>query len=226
MSHKTQGLRAFGLTLLVGLGLIASIPAASSAAGEWKIEGKTLTSLEVSKELLGAYAGEEFAITTMHLTLSCKELTPENESTFILTSGEGQATFFLEKCEIKPNHGCQIIEPVEFSFRMKLILHAGKTYVLIFPRTAKTSIIVAKFKKEVICLYGETLPYVGSVVAEFGKEEQVELAQQPMTFNPAINSLFPSDILKLGSYVATIKGQAMLSLFGGPFKGQAWTGIG
>ncbi len=200
----------------------------SQPSKEWKIDGKTLTELELKKEAVFGAASTAFTLTDqwfVGLEVSCETLTLEGA---IFQGGQGQVAGLLESCGIfiegNPVETCEVEEPVNLKLATsKLLSHGKVTYHLLSPLVG-TTLFTVGFKpiEEGPCYLGEFFEYQGSIV---GETENGERINQPLTFSSAISSLFPSDALNLGISPAALEGKASLSLSGAS-KGKPWTGIG
>lgn len=223
--HK-YGLKAFGVSLMAVLGLMAMFAVAAQAenlsdggkAGKFKVEGSS--ALVIGAKFVGVQEGAgKLLIAAKNAFVECKKGK--------VTSGEGvsesevKAVVLFEECATFEDKSpfnaltaCNVIgEPastgkVEAKGVGKAILHEGKLYVLLSGAPFAT----IKFGPE--CGIGVKVEVKGSVVAEVdnGEEKLTHL----LTFSEAIQKLFQvggvGDKLLYGASEAFINASATVEL--------------
>jgi len=240
MSHGKYGLRAFGLTIVAALGLMAFM--AAGAQANWLyLEGGVaheLTSNELV-EVTKHSADGTLLIEGVNASILCQKiqgndllLIPGNATTATAT---GKVAFSecvtLEKSTGKEVKNCNPLnQPIEAAGKAKVILHTnGQNYVLFEPEAGKPFTTI-KFGE--LCALIETSNVTGSLVAECGElnassvfvQEDCKIHQVKHLLRQAPEALFPSDILKFGAHKATIDGIVAAELAGVGHKGQSWSG--
>jgi hypothetical protein len=219
MSHRKFGLRAFGLSILAVLGLMAVM--AAGAQAEYKVAGVKLT----ANEAVAVETDEtgNLLVPAQELEIKCTEVEGENLTLVPETEVTGKLKFkncvtFQKKAESK---NCKPVEPITAGGKGHLVLNAAKTktYVLFEPnKNAKNEFepfTVVHFGE--LCALGEENPVTGFLAAECLTEALVankcETEQAKHLLKQAPATEF-ADELKFGKNPATLDGVAAAKLNG------------
>ncbi|HEY0390082.1 MAG TPA: hypothetical protein VGC63_00045 [Solirubrobacterales bacterium] len=221
--------RAFGFSLVMALGLIASMAAGAQASEKsWLVSGADIA----SNQLVEVSAHKEFILDVEkenNLEILCLRVSGDD---VLLVASTTTATgkLLFSECDVYQNGvlstACSppnIAEPITVSSKSKLILSGGKNYILFEPEVAGGNLAQIKFKPP--CSLPETNNVKGTFVAECLKastleavdckqEEQTHLLQQA----PAAS--FAEDKITYGTKEARLLGVAALQLT----SGAAWCG--
>jgi hypothetical protein len=232
MSHRKHGLKALGLSFLVVLGLMAFSAAGAQAAGEYDVNGHTLTELGLSEESI---TGEGVAGTTslllvqlpgLHILIHCSLLHATGK---ILLGGVSHGTITFSTCHTKINGSfepeCDPIEPIIANVLNNLILHGSPTatYIL-FEGSGAGSLFTTLVFPEGCLFIPEEVEITGSVVTEC-LTVACSTSNATHKITPNNSGLFPSDRLFFGATEATFTGEAELKL-SGIHSGQGWAALG
>src|SRR6188472_683775 len=219
MARRRSRLGIFRSALLVLLSLGALAATHAQAEGEWRVEGKKLTTEEAFTGLLAGKTEYSFLIPTSNLTIKCK--LKLWVGAVILPSGESNGANQYKECQSfvagKETPSCNP-GTIELKFKSLLILHNGKTYFLFEPReNARFGVI----KLGEFCALGESADIKGTYVmacVEFSCE--TEMVAHSM--EPASAELFPSDKLTFGTKAMTFDGTDVVEP-GGINYGKLWS---
>lgn len=177
MNRAKHGLTALGACLLASLALMAYAATAAEAAGEWSIDGKTMTELALSSApLVGELeSSSSFSIsstigkTKEKISISCAKLEVKNG--LLLKGGEATGEFLLSSCKTtigeKESAACKPAEPVAMNERLLLILHGNRIFALVDPNGVGG--ILGAFKFSELCAVGEKASVTGTFVYECPK---------------------------------------------------------
>jgi hypothetical protein len=241
MNYASHGLRAFGLCLLVCLGLMAISASGAQAAEEWLIEGARApenTPIHAAIHPLKVTLKKHivFLIPALNLEILCSELASDDglliQNTLILI------LLLLKNCEtiIKGvvSKGCKPAEPIDLRLLGHLFLHGELkklTYILFEPDKS-TKFGGITYSEETCALPSENL-LTGAFVAECLSEKLQTKEETGIDYcleelvhhliQQAPEKLFEKDILLYGIHPALIDGIFDL-LLSGANEGKRWSG--
>lgn len=234
---RKHGLRTLGLCLMAALGLMAFSSVAQAA--EWYINGVTLKKTETisgkntTEQLFEMQLGKSKNVIIFH----CQKLTIDEGRIFGNEEehpGTGLVTFLYTSCPTLLNGiawSCKPVEPIQLKARILLILHEGKTYLLVEPDTG-TSFGELGFRfGEESCL--ATGPITGEMVYQClepaGTPVDCATSRVTQLLSPASSAIFNGATLPLaqglkwGSNLMTLNGSMALELSGVNI-GKPWGG--
>lgn len=239
MSHKKHGLRAFGLTLIAALGLMAFM--AVSAQANWLVllNGETLEL--AAKEEVKVETHQEGNLLYKNSTGTGIEVrcgTVVGEDLLLAPGTKEEATasgkVAFSKCktftEGTPQEKCDPInQPIKAGGTAKIFLHEKtRNYVLFSPESGE---VFTEIKFSLSCALTETNKVKGFLVAEcgllngegkfVGNDCKEHMTSHLLKQAPA--ALFPNDKLKFGNASAELDGIAKVEL-AGKDAGQSWSG--
>lgn len=234
MNYKKRSLRAFGLSILAVLGLMALIAAGAQAGeGEWLI--LTTNGLKTLKELspqlesmTGVQEGTEnlLQILGLNIRLYCEKVDVSNAH--IVPLGHAKATLELLECKLtdqagNENHTC-LVHDVAANALGLLVKHpstAGtQRWILLSPLsglTFATPVLLDHLDEE--CTVSP-LAISGHIVASINTASGAHATELLISTKNTL-TLFPNDVLKFGGQVAHLKLDGLLKL-SGTHAGRAW----
>jgi hypothetical protein len=235
MSHRKNGLRALGLTIVAALGLMAFM--AAGAQAHWLIleEGKAVVLAGHNEAVTVGKHTEDgtLLIAGVNLEILCQKIEGIDvliePGTATTAPASGKVAFNeckgIEKSTKKVVGNCAPInQPIEAAGKALVILHTNaQNYVLFEPESGKPFTTI-KFSE--LCALTETTNVTGELVAECGElsagafvQEDCNKHQVTHLLRQASETLFPSQ-LKYGTHVATVDGIATAALA----SGKSWSG--
>jgi hypothetical protein len=227
MTLRVYVLRASILLCFALLGLIAQGAATAQAAGEWLVSGARFTQLETFTGSLEAGEQATFLIHDLDLILTCTSADVKEAE--ILSTDSLHATLLYLGCNTttdakKESIPCTVEDPsgiashLKFKTKGLIILHSGKTYVLLLPLSGTEfgSINFSGAK----CPLPEENGVTGGFVFEVGASA-VNLLLKPVA-NPG--PLFGHQVKVFGTRVVLPSGALVASLTGAN-TGSVWGAI-
>ncbi len=219
MSNAKRGLRAFGLTLVAAMGLMASMAAGASAI-TWDVGGKEIAGTVTASGKLKSGQTALLLVPAQSLVLHCTGFTVNEGS--LLTNNTAHANLKYTGCTTKvkgvESAGCKP-EILEVKAKVLPILHTdGLVYLLVHPLTAGQPFTTIHYNEETCAL--PPLPTVtGSTVFHCenittGLKLSCSHPKTNILILPADPALFPSDTLQYGLNAAAIHGKAEIFLTG------------
>lgn len=229
MNDRKRSLRMLAFGFLAALCLCAFGASSAQAEGEWRINGEKLTGEEVLTGLIATTEEYLFLAPATKLVIHCSVKLWVGVK--LLASGESHGLYRYDECKTLVS-GVEMPQckpsSIEISFKSKLILHNGKTYLLFSPLTGEsfgTLVLTKEKEKEKACgLTGENKikgSYVMECIEPASCEEEVLV--HPMVFASA--ELFPTDKLTLGGASLVVHGRDIVEPFGVNI-GKAFAAIG
>lgn len=232
MRQGRNGIKVLGLMLVAALAVMA-FTASAAQAGEYRIEGKTLTEKGLASESVsGTLAKGKLLVPGLALTFVC--LKGKGTGT-VLLGGTAHATILFEECSVEGNKFCKTyetkakmeseVEPgnITASGLGEVILMEGKHYLLVSSGAGIFSqIFLTKSTKGCTLPLEETV--TGSTVFSLPTALTSSVNQTLSTIPQAeLEKLFPSDVLKYGNQTAWLDegGSTNLALSGANI-GKAW----
>jgi hypothetical protein len=219
MNYARNGLRAFGLSLLGALGLMALVASGAPAAETWDQDGMEIPA---TRELTVSLH-EESALLVGNLKILC--LTVVSHDVLIFKNGDMQGELLLTNCKTfqggVEQPACRPVEPIIKKFLSKVALHAGETVLLFTPSMGSTVFEVIEFKAP--CLMMSPVHLKGSLLVECLKEANLGLhsCNEPQKAHlwRAINPQPAGHGLMYGGNAAVLDGvlKARLSAFPNSF---------
>ena len=231
MGHRKNGLKAFGLSFLAVLGLMAFV--AAGAQANWEVEGKELTTNETVKVEQVSVA--KLVVSAKNIEFQCAKVAQETGLKLVAKSGtaEGKVKFSSCKAFSPPGSGtesknCNPKEPIVAGGKALLKLHNGQSYVLFEPPTEGGKFTTVEVGE--LCALTETSDVTGETVFECGElnsglwlHEDCATSKISHDVRPASASLFPTEKLSFGKSEATLAGDALVEL-NGTNIGKSWAG--
>ncbi len=218
MSNAKRGLRAFGLTLVAAMGLMAFMAAGASAQEKWDLNGvKIASNITASGNLV---AGQEglLLVEALKMVIHCKKFTVEEGS--LRTDNTAHAKLKYSECHtfvkgvLAPECHPNILQ---VSAKIKPVLHNSKVYLLAEPLTAGSNFTVIHFLEDKCALPPSSAVkgtvafecYTGALVAADCKTSRVK-----QLIKPVVNQALHGDALLYGLNAAIIHGEAEVFLTG------------
>jgi hypothetical protein len=192
MTRKRHVLKVLGLTVVAALAITAFASASASAAGTWKVEGTALTegtangvgvnaALETGSTatLKGKLLGQEFVLTSTVLSSSGGLIYQEGGA-----KDEGVLEFSGLTVD-KPSPTCAVESPIKTKQLKSELVDNGSAnaYDKFFPAEGE---VFATLKISG-CAVAGSYNVKGTVYGK-GNTWSTEVASQPLTFTPAINT--------------------------------------
>jgi hypothetical protein len=234
MSLRKHGLKAFGLSLLAALSLMAVSAAGAQASGEFLVETTlgsgvyhTFTQHGISLETVtgGFEPGVVgvLTITGLGTEIKCTGVTPEGGTVHLgglvtgsllytgCTALESAAPLEELPCEVEDKGGDNAVGKIKTNALHGLVILHGtpsETYVLVKPAAAGPFVVILLLGAE--CAVAGEYPVTGQQMLLVAAGDALNVLVNPI--NNA--TLFPTDILKFGIRTATLSGSANLRLTG------------
>jgi hypothetical protein len=216
----------------VALAILAISVSSAQASGNWILAGENLAATAGFEGQLESGANIRF-LTTLGgapIELICTEFFVADG--LLKIEGKSLATFKFSKCSTfisgKESMACLPGEPIVANVTGLLILHKGKTYILIEPDEPAAGGKITEISFFGMCALAPTMVIRGSAVLECVTANvcETELFENPVRQAPKEvggSVLFPSDKLTWGTTEVRIDGTAWLRLkepnFGLSFAG-------
>jgi hypothetical protein len=235
MKSRKYVFRLLGICLLMAIGAL-SLAAHAFATGDFKILGTALAKGEKTSITGNLEEITLLLIEDLNAEILCEKMDVTGNGTVgnpqILAEGVMHAIFLYLGCTVeKDEAGGQVYPCIvedgenkegEISFVMLglVLLHEGKTFLLVEPRAGSTSFTTIKFVGGP-CPLPPSLELKGSAMFEVGSEAA------DLKFTPLLKpeSLFLGDGLKAGTHKAYLKGAMLLLLNEAPHVGCKWGAI-
>ncbi len=233
MRQGRNGIKVLGLMLIAALAVMA-FTAAAAQAGEYKINGSTLTTLGLASESVeGTVAEGELLVPGLSLNINCKKGTFTGT---IKKGGGASAKILYSECEVLGNKFCKTYETkanMESEVNAgnlvaegsgEIILMGEKHYLLVSSgATPFTTVYFTKSTKGCTLPLEETVS--GSTVFLLPTALTSLVTQTVETIPQAtLETLFATDILKYGNQTAWLDGGKTSVVLSGANKGKPWSG--
>ncbi len=231
MKLRKHGLKALGLSFIAALSLMALTAAGAQAAGEWKIETKTMTELGLTEEAikgkLETGVKNILLVKTLNVNISCAAV-DTSANAKILKGGTLTGSLIFLTCKVFADEagepeltacgtkstGAAAGEIQTVAVTGEIILSGGENFVLVKPVSGTTFTTVELTGAS--CAAKGTYPITGTTVVKLGVEAK-ELLLTPI-------KEFTGDGLKFGENKAFLFGAAIAELNGAKLT-KIWTGF-
>lgn len=179
MSKRRRATSLF-LSALAALGALAFSSVPAQAAGQWTINGITLTGTETTVGKLEGSA--TFLVPSLKLEIACEQGTLKGE---LKAEGLGQQIMNFSSCKVPNAPSCEV-EPIEAGFKLEVVLHAGETWIIYRPPTKGGPFAIIRIYE---CALPEESELTGAFVSLVNSKESV---QQLLSFltDEATSKLF------------------------------------
>jgi len=204
---------------MAALSVMALTAVSAQAAVHFNVK---TAELKTTKPVLGktSNAALKWMLTALGVATECTTVVANSAT--IEGAGHNKGSLTFSGCTTN-NPQCKVEEPIVAEVLSQLITHATdkKIYVLFSQQEGKSSFTSLTFL-DAIEVGGcplpvnTPLPVTGSTVASIDKANATEYEKEQLThkvtFSAALEALFPSDKLKLGTNAATFMGEGDLFL--------------